>query len=465
MSKKKILIAISVVLLLCFAVVFTACNDGDDNAPTVNIVYLGDSIAEALIGPSPISERDNYGYYALVGKSNNFNYYNHSVSGHKTSNGMTGNGMKGLFYDFDDDAYEYVMRTKDTDASLFITHVKQADILHISILGNNALQYDLGWLMIEQANIEAGNAVTGSEAYYTKGEYAEWYASLTAAQKQIANNDITACMLEGNPALDPEASPQEQMNDTLPAPIRPSLALGDDGNSVEFEKELDEKTQKYVYENVRFNFPDTKQDIADIVTALKTLNPDAKIIFQKVYNPVFEGTTLLSREARIQLEKIDAKYADIAQVRALAQKLLDKLNGVLDSYLSEHTGAFEILDVTKAFDDIAKSDVREGKPYYGADSKGSALIFSDWTHPSNIGHAVIAAATQKKLEDMGFANPDAVARYKNIRREQINRMFASLDGFNAAAANSAIDAADTYQGVTDAYFAAIAGFTPDYVRK
>lgn len=97
MAKKTLGILLAVMLVALTVLGLAACNNQAEDKYT--IVYLGDSIAEALIGPSPLSERDNYGYYAIVGKTNGFNYYNHSVSGHKTSTGIVsgdGAAYKGI---------------------------------------------------------------------------------------------------------------------------------------------------------------------------------------------------------------------------------------------------------------------------------------------------------------------------------------------------------------------------------
>ena len=74
---KKVLSIFAVIALVAvFALSFVACDDKKDESPAAKtIVFLGDSIAEALIGPSPVSERDNYGYYALVGRVNGLNYF------------------------------------------------------------------------------------------------------------------------------------------------------------------------------------------------------------------------------------------------------------------------------------------------------------------------------------------------------------------------------------------------------
>ena len=52
------------------------------NAPIIS--FWGDSIAEGVLGASPVSERESNCYYSIVGRSNGFRYYNRSVSGHKT---------------------------------------------------------------------------------------------------------------------------------------------------------------------------------------------------------------------------------------------------------------------------------------------------------------------------------------------------------------------------------------------
>ena len=151
---KKILSILTVaVLIIVFTLTLVACDDSSDS-PT--IVFLGDSIAEALIGASPVSERDNYGYYALIGRVNGFNYYNHSMSGHLTSGNMADkkNG-EGLL--------QVISRESET-ATLIQTHIKQADIIHISVLGNNALQFDLGAMLMEIADINEGK--TDGERWY-----------------------------------------------------------------------------------------------------------------------------------------------------------------------------------------------------------------------------------------------------------------------------------------------------------
>jgi lysophospholipase L1-like esterase len=369
MKRKIVLMLVALFMVSAMLFAFTACNDDEDETPTKTIVYLGDSIAEAIAGPSPLTERENYGYYALIGRRNNYYYYNRSVSGHKTE------GLVDIVTRETEDAY--------TTLSL----LKKADIIHISILGNNFLQNDLGKMILE------------------------------TAQGSSRTIDL---ILDGGEDIDAEG-------------------------------------EKVVY-------TDARQDIADVVERLKELNPDAVIFFQNVYNPVFEGTSLISEEARAALaETVDAegKYGEAGayittteQFRAIANEMLSKLNGVLSAYLEEHPGAFYILDARTEFERVYAED-----PLFGR-----SLIFYDWVHPSNAGHAVLADLTQAKLEELGLADHDkAVQRYKEIRKEQLNRMFNyTASAVDIGATVKAINDSDTCGEVTRAYFKAIYGVQPQY---
>ena len=89
-------------------------------------------------------------------------------------------------------------------------------------------------------------------------------------------------------------------------------------------------------------------------------------------------------------------------------------------------------------------------------------MFSDWTHPSNLGHAVLAATTQAKFEELGLASPNALSVYKSIKVEQINRMYKDCEEFHTDVAIGLINGADSFEGVNFAYFNMVKGFTPKY---
>ena len=343
MKKKIIASVLCVVLLACCAAALAACNNDGETAEKTEIVYLGDSIAEGILGASPLGLRHEYAYANVLGRRNDFEYYNHSVSGHLTkdllallNNDLGYDGARGL-----------------------ILHVQEADIIHVSILGNDLLQ-------------------------------------------DMSMNDVVLEAAQG-------------------------LYTIIDGIA------------ETAYEN-----------ITGIVARIRELNPDATLIFQNVYNPLSENSTLVDEETRATLkEEYDTDPEDFRQLGA---GILDRLNGVLDRYLAEHPGAFIIADAQAEFDRIFAEDYERGKD----------LIYPDYIHPSNEGHAVLADLTQGILEEQGLANASAaLAEYKTMRKNVLDNYFdgiaADIDGVKAA-----IDAAADCSAVTEAFFDATRGLTPDY---
>lgn len=429
--KRIVTILAVVVLSLAFGLCLFACDEKADDSPT--IVFLGDSIAEALIGPSPVSERDNYGYYALIGRVNGFNYFNHSMSGHLTSGNMADkvNG-EGLL--------QIISRESET-ATLIQTHIKQADIIHISVLGNNALQFDLGAMLMEMADINKGK--TGADRWYQ--------ACFDGAAKESElknryddNHTLFEYLHDGG------------VNDDDETPIRPMIDFAQDGKTLVYG-------QNQGAEDSIFNFPNTYQDIEDIVARLRTLNPNAKIIFQKVYNPVVEDTKLITPAYRQALA--NRGYDTYQKLRVLAQDILDKLNGMIDEYNDNHQSEqVYVLDINKAFNDLAATDTVEvdGQKVINLSQESIArrLIFADYTHPSNLGHAIVAAETQKMLDEWGMGAKDALDKYKAIKCEQLERMYSNIDSFDVEAAKKAVEDENSYYGVSLKYFDLIGGIAP-----
>ena len=343
MKKKIIASVLCVVLLACCAAALAACNNDGETAEKTEIVYLGDSIAEGILGASPLGLRHEYAYANVLGRRNDFEYYNHSVSGHLTkdllallNNDLGYDGARGL-----------------------ILHVQEADIIHVSILGNDLLQ-------------------------------------------DMSMNDVVLEAAQG-------------------------LYTIIDGIA------------ETAYEN-----------ITGIVARIRELNPDATLIFQNVYNPLSENSTLVDEETRATLAAEHDTYPE--DFRQLGAGILDRLNGVLDRYLAEHPGAFIIADAQAEFDRIFAEDYERGKD----------LIYPDYIHPSNEGHAVLADLTQGILEEQGLANASAaLAEYKTMRKNMLDNYFdgiaADIDGVKAA-----IDAAADCSAVTEAFFDATRGLTPDY---
>ena len=343
MRRKFIAAVLVIVMLACCVAVLAACND-DKAVEKTEIVYLGDSIAEGILGASPLGLRHEYAYANVIGRRNDLTYYNHSVSGHLTKD------------------LRAILENEDLDYDMargLLLHVSEADIIHVSILGNDLLQ---------SMNM---NAVV-----------------LEAAQdKYDIINGIAATASE---------------------------------------------------------------NIAVIVDRLKELNPDALIIFQNVYNPLSEKSTLVDEPTRATLS---AEYGiEEGDLRELGSGILDRLNGVLDNYLKDHPDAFVIADARSEFDRIFEEDYERGK----------GLIYPDYIHPSNEGHAVLADLTQGILEERGLVDgKKAIAEYKTMRKNVLTNYFAE-SGADIAAATAAIDAAADCAAVTKAFFAATKGFTPAY---
>ncbi len=379
MKKNKLLALLLIAVLVVGVALFAACNkDGESKKPGegVKIVYLGDSIAEALLGPSPVSERDNYGYPNVLAKINGFETYNRSVSGHRT-----GDLLELLGNPYSDE------NPDGNDAKMTVAHVKTADIIHISILGNDLLQEDLDTIILEA---------------------------------------FSTSLDEQNRKLDLE---ELEYNDT--------------------------QLWNILYGSGNGTYEASVNNVKSIVQTLKIYNPDAKIFFQAVYNPFHDDSTLLLEESKTALKE----YAQEGEeIRDLARMMLDVLNGVLDAVLTDNEivtkygeNAFYVLDGAAAFDKVWNKDAEKGKE----------LIYNDFIHPSNHGHAVLCDLTQEKFIELGITDNSTLAYYKQLRISMMERMFAeSITDMGAA--KSAINDADSFSEVTESYFDAIRGLAPKY---
>ena len=124
MKRKVLLTLLVLVMTACCVATLVACNDDPVPSDKKEIVYLGDSIAEGILGASPLGLRQEYAYANVLGRRNDYVYYNHSVSGHLTN-----------------DLLAILQNELDYDgARALLLHVSEADVIHISILGNDVLQ-------------------------------------------------------------------------------------------------------------------------------------------------------------------------------------------------------------------------------------------------------------------------------------------------------------------------------------
>lgn len=380
MRKRIVALVLCIAMAACCAGVLVACSDKDANPPSqfyydnspsttegkTQIVYLGDSIAEGILGASPLALRHEYAYPNIIGRRNDYAYYNHSVSGH-----LTRDLLAILANDVDYDG-----------ARMLISHVMTADVIHISIVGNDVLQDrpDLGEnVTMHQVIVEAGQGKTDT---------------------------IDKILFEGDASK---------------------------------------------------NVASSKDNVKAIVERLRKLNPDAVIIFQKVYNPItILDTQLIKEDTRRALEAMP-EYSDgltLEDLHALGDTLISRLNSVFDEVFAEFEAegienAFYTVDGQAAFNAI-----------YDADKERAArLIYPDGIHPANEGHAVLADLTQELLEHLELADGNAaLAEYKNMRKNALNTYFASSVN-NVAEVCAQIDAAQSCAEVTEIFFDATAGKT------
>ena len=334
MRARIFIVVISLVLTLTVGGIAVASEMGlvggveaPDNTDVVFSLW-GDSIAEAVLGASPIGERDGFGYYGLVGRIANFEFHNRSVSGHLTSQL---------------DAY---LRAPDDGARMNNTLLKTSDIIAISILGNDLLQNDLSQMVVDYAN----------------------------------------------------------------------------GDTTNLDK----------------NVGIAREDFYSALDYVREVNPDAKVLVQTLYNPMFVGSHILIDSAR---DELYAMGLSDAEIRSIGGEMLDALNSIVYDYAKDNPGAITVVEVRKAFDAI-----------YNADNhRGAELFYNDGVHPSNEGHAVIGGLYLEQMVEWGYLTSEQMlAGYKAHRVDQVKRLYEGQDG--AKDAIKAIKKAESYDEVTNAFF-------------
>lgn len=334
-------ILVTAVALALIGAAFVVQEDIIPGEEPLTISFWGDSIAEGILGASPINERESNCYYAIVGRINGYTYYNRSVSGHKTENML-----------------EYIKR-EDAGAEMTNSILRTSDIIHISILGNDLLQNSLGSLVLN----------------YARGEHS-----------------------------------------------RLDSLIG----------------------NAYSNF-------SEIIDYIRSVNPDAVILMSTVYNPMYVGSRIIGQDVTDAM-KNELGMND-AEIRAMTNAMLGELNGVVFDYLEENPGAYTVVDVAAAFEEIYLED----------EERNQELFYADGVHPSNEGHAVIACQIQRALEKLGLADADkACKNYKRLRCEQIERLYS--ESGNTYSLKNAVKAAKRVEEVTEVYFDETAGLKADYMR-
>ena len=410
MRKKIFITIICVLLVVCLVATLTACNKKKTNEqqvePITSIVFLGDSICEGVAGPAPLQERVNYSYYGILGQINGIEAHNRSVSGYLTKN---------LLDYINRDNPDYIAALPDQPivdeetASLTQTYIRTADVIHISILGNDLLQFDFPIMIME---------LLAKKLY---GDNYKTNATVVAEYQKAR--------FQGD-------------NYTIIPPLQDKYSAPAPGYGLDL--------YNYAVSNAREN-------IGKIVTRLKQLNPKATIIFQNVYNPIDGEAELISQDTAAILKSLDASYdfateAGVEKVRAITGEMIYGL----DSVLNDYTDKIVIADAFHTFDEVYKANKEWGKE----------LIYIDGVHPSDFGHAVLAQMNQELLVSLGLLKMDNVVKnYQDLRLEQLERMYkdsknADNATFDLNAAKAGISSSTSMEAITYSYFTSTKGYTP-----
>jgi|GEM_PF-1378913 len=386
---KRSWLFIIIAILSVLSVSLVACNASNDlNAiddvdySDHYVVFLGDSIAEGIIGVSPEEERINYAYYGVLGQINGYHYENRAISGNQTK-----------------DLLQYVT-TPESDANMPITHLSKADMICISITGNDILFHNFPCMMYEII----AKKVIGDD-YINDQRVKDCY---------LYNKKTTIDDING---------------------VYHLVTPGDGLQSLEDCK-------------IR-----ARANLNSVLKRIRELNPTAKVFFQNTYNPVDNESELIPLDLVSALIELDPSYdystpSGVEKYREMGVTILGSMSDILKD-ISESNENVYFVDVAKVFNEVYQADQEKGK----------ALLFVDGVHPSDKGHALIAEIYQNTFVQMGLAeNVKSLEKYKELRLKQFDRMFkeeyqqnGSIDTFktNLKNAKTMSEVDDVYFGATD----------------
>ena len=156
--KRKLLPILILLLLAILVAGLFACSkvsesevETPETAPATSeektrMLFLGDSIGEAIAGTTPLTERETYGYYGIIGNINGFEYYNRAVTGYTTED------------------LAALVKREDDGINMVRSLITTADIIHISIIGNDFLNSNHSQMLIDLADNKYDRIVTRQAA-------------------------------------------------------------------------------------------------------------------------------------------------------------------------------------------------------------------------------------------------------------------------------------------------------------
>lgn len=401
MKRKPVLAVVAVFVIIAVLGLFSGCTKNG----VKKVVVLGDSIAEAVIGPSPITERYNYGYYGLLDQVNpNLEVYNASVSGHESGHLLDILNQDLPSYTRDKKIY------KNPNSRNIVNKIQEADIVHVSIFGNDLL-----------------------------GEY----------MNEILENFVNA---DYDGKFD--GLTEEQKSEKLKDP--------------DFLKGVSDRLHKIMYSGTTHdetglwsgNVDENAKALVERLSQLK--KKDAKVFVQKIYSPIHSKTNLVMKKVKDAVKEKKGLDFNTEEGRKylnnITKQIIKVLFNPLEKYI-EGKSDFSTIDPLPYYESYAN----------GNDEKARELIFPDGIHPTNIGHALLFQLTQNEFHKKGIISDadfkKALKNYKNLRTQQYKRLFKSNKLSEDNKIYRKIKKAKTIEEVTQIYFDAIKGKTPNLVRN
>lgn len=392
MKRKSILFSVSVLLIVLVMGVLSACTKSKNK----NMLIMGDSIAESVIGPSPITERYNYGYYGLLDQCNsNINVYNAAVSGHES--GHLVDLLNGNLPSYTRNGEIY----KVPNSRNYIQRVKDADLMHVSIFGNDLLGPHMNEILKNFIEAEALGKIGLGQAITDKTD----------------NESVSNKLAE----------------------------ISTKFNEIMYTSEDTEKTSLW-----KGNVSKNAKKLVEKLIELKKKN--SKVIFQKIYNPIIEGTNLVSKEVKETLKSKKGLDFDTKEGRAYLRKITAEMIRILFLPLENEIKGksdFMTIDPQEHFNKLVGDD----------ESRFKDLIFPDYVHPSNEGHSQLFVLTQETLRKEGIITAKeykaSLKKYKKILTNQYARLYG-----RDTKISKKINKAASLSDASRIYFAEIKGKVP-----
>ena len=392
MKRKSILFSVSVLLIVLVMGVLSACTKSKNK----NMLIMGDSIAESVIGPSPITERYNYGYYGLLDQCNsNINVYNAAVSGHES--GHLVDLLNGNLPSYTRNGEIY----KVPNSRNYIQRVKDADLMHVSIFGNDLLGPHMNEIL-----------------------------------KNFIEAESLGKFSLGQPITD--KTDNESVSNKLGE-------ISAKYNQIMYTSENTEETSLW-----KGNVSKNAKELVEKLVELKKKN--SKVIFQKIYNPIIEGTNLVSKEVKDTLKNKKNLDFDSKEGRAYLRQITAEMIRILFLPLENEIKGkndFMTIDPQEHFNKLVGDD----------ESRFKDLIFPDYVHPSNEGHSQLFVLTQETLRKEGIITEKeyktSLKKYKKILTSQYARLFT-----RDTKVSKKINKATSLSEASRIYFAEIKGKVP-----